>query len=84
MTLCARRGSEGSIFGRGFDSPRLHHVAADGISFAAAFCKSHLSLILSRLLPNCDPLRSPGRASLAMWKAKPQAQRPVGFSLAAT
>ena len=25
--------------------------------FAATFCKSRLSLILSRLLSNCDPLR---------------------------
>ncbi len=24
MTVCARRGSRGSVFGRGFDSPRLH------------------------------------------------------------
>ena len=41
----------------GFDPRHRHHVAADGISSAATFCKSHLSLILSRLLPNCDPLR---------------------------
>ena len=26
-------------------------------SFLSTFCKSHLSRILSRLLPNCDPLR---------------------------
>ena len=32
------------------------HVAADGISFAATFCKSHLSLILSRLLSESNPL----------------------------
>ena len=24
MTVCARRSSSGSVFGRGFDSPRLH------------------------------------------------------------
>ena len=35
----------------------LHHVAADVISFAATFYKSHLSLILSRLLSKSQPLR---------------------------
>lgn len=28
MTVCARRGSRGSVFGRGFDSPRLHQSRA--------------------------------------------------------
>ena len=35
----------------------MFHVAADDISFAATFFKSHLSLILSRLLSKPNPLR---------------------------
>ena len=39
-------------------------VAADVISFAVTFCKSHLSLILSRLLSKSNPLRW---ASIWFW-----------------
>ena len=42
--------------GRGFESLQPYHVAADAISFAAAFFKSHRSLILSRLLSKPQPL----------------------------
>ena len=40
----------------GFNSHYPYHVAADDISFAATFYKSHLSLMLSRLLSKPDPL----------------------------
>lgn len=40
----------------GFKSPCPHHVTADDISIAATFFKSHLSLILSRLLSKSQPL----------------------------
>ena len=43
----------------------VHHVAADVRSFAAFFCKSHLSLILSRLLSKSNPLRW---ASIWFWR----------------
>ena len=43
-------------------------VAADVISFAATFCKSHLSLILSRLLSKSNPLRW---ASIWFWARLP-------------
>lgn len=36
--------------GRGIYSVAMFHIAADVLSFAATFCKSRLSLILSRLL----------------------------------
>ncbi len=38
------------------DSPVPAICAADGISFAATFCKSRFSLILSQLLPESNPL----------------------------
>ena len=41
---------------REFESLHLRHVAADDISFAATFCKSHFSLILSQLLSESNPL----------------------------
>ena len=53
MTLCARRSSEGSAFGRGFDSPRLHHIAADGILFAAIFLCIPFSLLQVEPFSSC-------------------------------
>ena len=49
----------------GFESHYPYHVAADDISFAATFFKSHLSLILPRLLSKSNPLRW---ASIWSWE----------------
>ena len=51
--------------GRGIYSVAMFHVAADDISFAATFFKSHLSLILPRLLSKSNPLRW---ASIWSWE----------------
>ncbi len=42
--------------GRGIYSVAMFHVAADDISFAATFCKSHFSLILSQLVSASKPM----------------------------
>ena len=37
MTVCARRSSRGSVFGRGFDSPRLHQSRISWFARGAGF-----------------------------------------------
>ena len=50
MTVCARRSSRGSVFGRGFDSPRLHHLIGMRTPVRSHQCLTALFVLRSKLM----------------------------------